>query len=125
MMTKTSGEFKVGVAGGAVIDWQYYEVMYAERYMDTPETNAQGYEEANLLNYVQNLTGKMFQVHGTSDPTVVWQHTLLYADKAVELGIEIDYFPYIDHIHSVKGKDKLHLFRKMTNYFLDNLSSSN
>jgi dipeptidyl-peptidase-4 len=83
MMTKTSGEFKVGVAGGAVIDWQYYEVMYTERYMDTPETNAQGYEEANLLNYVQNLTGKMFQVPGTSDPTVVWQHTLLYADKAV------------------------------------------
>jgi dipeptidyl-peptidase-4 len=124
MMTKTSGEFKVGVAGGAVIDWQYYEVMYTERYMDTPETNAEGYEESSLLNYVQNLSGKLLLVHGTSDPTVVWQHTLLYVDKAVELGIEVDYFPYIDHVHQVYGEDKLHLFRKITNYFLDNLSSS-
>jgi dipeptidyl-peptidase-4 len=124
MMTR-SDEFKVGIAGGAVIDWQYYEVMYTERYMDTPETNAQGYEEANLINYVQNLNGKMLQIHGTSDPTVVWQHTLLYADRAVELGIEIDYFPYTDHVHHVKGEDKLHLYRKITNYFLDNLSSSN
>ena len=125
MMTRTPDVFKVGVAGGAVIDWQYYEIMYTERYMDTPSTNAEGYEESNLLNYVQNLKGKLLQVHGTDDPTVVWQHTLLYADRAMELGIEIDYFPYVGHVHHVKGENKLHLFQKITNYLLDNLPSSN
>lgn len=123
LMTRTPGVFQVGIAGGAVIDWSYYEVMYTERYMDTPETNPEGYKEANLLNYVQNLEGKLLHVHGTSDPTVVWQHTLMYCDKAAELGIQIDYFPYIDHKHHVKGTDELHLYQKMINYFLENLSN--
>ncbi|MGD8306888.1 MAG: DPP IV N-terminal domain-containing protein [Ignavibacteria bacterium] len=123
LMTRTPGVFQVGVAGGAVIDWSYYEVMYTERYMGTPETNPDGYNETNLLNYVQNLEGKLLHVHGTSDPTVVWQHTLMYCDKAAELGIQIDYFPYIDHKHHVKGTDELHIYQKMINYFLENLSN--
>jgi dipeptidyl-peptidase-4 len=121
LMTRTPDIFKVGVAGGAVIDWQYYEVMYTERYMDTPQQNPEGYQEANLLNYVKDLKGKLLQVHGTSDPTVVWQHTLLYAEKATELGVDIDYFPYVGHKHGVKGYDKFHLYQKITNYFFDNL----
>ena len=125
LMTRTPDLFKVGVAGGPVIDWQYYEVMYTERYMDTPSTNADGYAESNLLNYVQNLKGKLLQIHGTDDPTVVWQQSLLYVNMAVKLGIDIDYFPYIDHLHHVKGKEELHLFQKITNYLLDNLSISN
>lgn len=121
LMTRTRGIFKVGVAGGAVIDWRYYEVMYTERYMDTPETNPEGYDQANLLNYVQNLKGKLLLVHGTSDPVVVWQHTLLYCQKATQLGIDIDYFPYLNHKHHVLGTDKFQLYQKITNYFLDNL----
>lgn len=121
LMTRTPGVFKVGVAGGAVIDWQYYEVMYTERYMDTPQQNPEGYRKANLLNYVGDLKGKLLMVHGTSDPTVVWQHTLLFAQKAMQLGIEMDYFPYVGHKHGVKGNDKLHLYQKITNYFNDNL----
>jgi dipeptidyl-peptidase-4 len=121
LMTRAPGVFKVGVAGGAVIDWQYYEVMYTERYMDTPQLNPEGYQEANLLNYVTELKGKLLQVHGTSDPTVVWQHTLLFAQKAAQLGIDIDYFPYVGHKHGVKGPDRLHLYQKITNYFFDNL----
>ena len=121
LMTRTPDVFKVGVAGGAVIDWQYYEVMYTERYMDTPEQNPEGYQEANLLNYVSNLKAKLLQVHGTSDPTVVWQHTLSYIQKATQLGIDIDYYLYVGHKHGVKGTDKLHLYRKITNYFDDNL----
>lgn len=121
LMLRTNNTFKVGAAGGAVIDWKYYEVMYTERYMDTPEQNPDGYKEANLLNYVDNLNGKLLLVHGTSDPTVVWQHTLLFAKKAADLNKPLDYYPYLGHGHGVGGIDALHLYTKITNYFLDNL----
>ncbi|MEJ5350205.1 MAG: S9 family peptidase [Melioribacteraceae bacterium] len=121
LMLRTNNTFKVGVGGGAVIDWKFYEVMYTERYMDTPQTNPEGYKEASLLNYVQNLNGKLLLVHGTSDPVVVWQNTLAFVQKATELNKPLDYFPYIGHGHGVTGKDALHLYTKITNYFIDNL----
>ncbi|MCF6269548.1 MAG: S9 family peptidase [Melioribacteraceae bacterium] len=121
LMTRTNGAFKVGVAGGAVIDWKYYEVMYTERYMDTPKQNPAGYETANLLNHINNLDGKLLEVHGTVDPVVVWQHTLQLTKKAASLNVPLDYYPYPGHPHHVRGKDALHLYNKITNYFLDNL----
>jgi len=121
LMLRSNNQFKVGVAGGAVIDWNYYEVMYTERYMDTPQTNPDGYKEASLLNYVNNLNGKLLLVHGTSDPTVVWQNTLLFAQKAMQLNKSLEYYPYVGHEHGVAGRDNLHLYNKITNYFLDNL----
>jgi dipeptidyl-peptidase-4 len=120
-MLRTNNAFKVGVGGGAVIDWSYYEVMYTERYMDTPQKNPDGYKEANLLNYVDSLKGKLLLVHGTSDPTVVWQHTLMFVKKAADLNKPLDYFPYPGHGHGIRGKDALHLYTKITQYFLDNL----
>ena len=78
MMLKNPGVFKVAVAGGPVVDWKYYEVMYGERYMDTPEQNPEGYKNASTLNYVKNLEGKLLIIHGTMDGTVVWQHSLLF-----------------------------------------------
>ncbi|MCX7875387.1 MAG: DPP IV N-terminal domain-containing protein [Melioribacteraceae bacterium] len=121
LMLRTNNTFKVGACGGAVIDWKYYEIMYGERYMDTPQSNPDGYNESCLLNYVQNLNGKLLLVHGTSDPTVVWQHTLAFVKKAQELNKPLDYFPYVGHGHGVVGKDAIHLYNKITNYFLDNL----
>lgn len=121
LMTRTGGAFKVGVGGGAVIDWKFYEVMYTERYMDTPQKNPEGYEESSLLNYVENLNGKLLLVHGTSDPTVVWQNTLEFAKKAANLNKPLDYFPYVGHGHGVGGKDALHLYTKISQYFFDNL----
>lgn len=121
MMLKSNNTFKVGVAGGAVIDWAMYEVMYTERYMDTPDNNPTGYKNSNLLNYVENLNGKLLIVHGTDDPTVVWQNTLLFAEKAVQLNRPLDYFPYVGWPHHVRGKDAIHLYEKITNYFLYNL----
>ncbi len=121
LMCRTNGTFKVGACGGAVIDWKYYEVMYGERYMDTPQTNPDGFKEASLLNHVQDLQGKLLLCQGTSDPTVVWQNTLMFAKKCAELNKPLDYFPYIGHGHGVSGKDALHLYTKITNYFLDNL----
>ncbi len=121
LMTRTNNTFKVGVAGGTVIDWNLYEVMYTERYMDTPEQNPEGYKEACLLNYAQNLEGKLLMLHGTSDPTVVWQNSLKFAKKCSDLLIPLDYYPYVGHPHGVTGMNAVHMYQKITQYFIDNL----
>lgn len=120
LMTK-SDVFKVGVAGGPVIDWSLYEIMYTERYMDTPKENPEGYEESNLLNNVKNLKGKLMLIHGTDDETVLWQHSLQYLKKCVDEGVQVDYFAYPGHLHNVTGKDRVHLMQKITDYFKQNL----
>jgi dipeptidyl-peptidase 4 len=121
MMTRHPGTFKVAVAGGPVIDWDYYEVMYTERYMDTPQDNKEGYDNSNLLNYVDKLKGKMLLIHGTADDVVVWQNSLLYLKAAVDKGVQVDYFVYPGHQHNVLGKDRVHLMEKITEYFMENL----
>lgn len=121
MMSRAPGTFKVGIAGAPVIDWAMYEIMYTERYMDTPKENPQGYETANLVNHAQNVKGKFMLIHGTSDDVVVWQNTQAFLKKAIESGVQLDYFIYPGHGHGVGGKDRIHLMKKMTNYFKDNL----
>ncbi len=119
MMLKKPGAFKVGVAGGPVIDWKYYEIMYGERYMDTPQENPEGYENANLKNYVNNLEGKLMIVNGAIDDVVVWQHSLSFIRECVKNNIQLDYFVYPRHPHNVRGKDRIHLMKKVTRYFED------
>ncbi len=121
LMTRTPGKYKVGVAGGAVIDWSYYEIMYTERYMDTPDENQEGYNTSNLLNYIDDLQGKLLLIHGTSDDVVVWQHTLMYVKKCVEKKKQVDYFMYPEHLHNVTGKDRVNLMQKISDYFNQNL----
>jgi len=121
LMLRYPGVFKVAVAGGPVTDWQYYEVMYGERYMDTPQTNPQGYKKASVLNYVKNLNGKVLVIHGTMDQTVMWQQSLLFVQKAVSLGKQVDYFVYPGHKHNVRGIDRANLYEKITDYFKENL----
>ena len=121
LMVRTPGTFKVGVAGGPVIDWRYYEVMYTERYMDTPDQNPDGYKTADLKNYVKNLRGHLILIHGTSDPVVVWQNSLSFIKKCVDEDVLIDYFVYPGHEHNVLGKDRGHLYKKMTQYYKDYL----
>ncbi len=121
LMTRSPETFKVGVAGGPVIDWTYYEIMYTERYMDSPQDNKEGYEKNNLLNYVDKLKGKLLMIHGAQDPVVVWQHSIMYQKKAVDKGVQLDYYLYPGHEHNVLGKDRAHLMEKITNYFIDNL----
>ncbi len=111
--------FKVGVAGGPVIDWKYYEIMYGERYMDTPDENPEGYKKANLKNYVKNLEGRLLIIHGAIDPTVVWQHSLTFVRECVKNNVLLDYFPYPRHEHNVRGMDRIHLMKKITQYFDD------
>jgi len=121
LMLQNPGVFKVGCAGGPVIDWKYYEVMYGERYMDTPKTNPEGYENARLLNYVDQLDGKLLIIHGTKDPTVVWQNSLQFVKRCVDEGKQLDYFVYPGHGHNVRGKDRIHLYEKIQLYFDENL----
>jgi dipeptidyl-peptidase-4 len=121
LMTRHPDVFKVGAAGGPVIDWTYYEIMYTERYMDSPQENKEGYETNNLLNHVDKLKGKLLMIHGAQDPVVVWQHSVMYQKKAVDKGIQLDYYLYPGHEHNVLGKDRAHLMEKITNYFIDHL----
>lgn len=121
LMTRNAGIFKVGAAGGPVIDWSYYEIMYGERYMDTPQENKEGYEKNNLLNHVDKLKGKLLMIHGAQDNVVVWQHSILYQKKAVDKGVQLDYYVYPGHEHNVLGKDRAHLMEKICNYFIENL----
>ena len=111
--------FTCGIAGGPVIDWKFYEVMYTERFMDTPETNPEGYENTSLLNKAKNLKGELLMIHGAQDDVVVWQHSMAFVRKCIEEGVQLDYFPYPSHPHNVRGKDRIHLMRKVIDYIID------
>ncbi len=113
--------FKVGVAGGPVIDWEYYEVMYGERYMDTPQSNPDGYKATNLKNLAGNLKGHLLIIHDDHDDTCVPQHTLSFMKACVDARTYPDLFVYPGHKHNVLGRDRVHLHEKITRYFEDYL----
>jgi dipeptidyl-peptidase-4 len=119
LMLRHPGIFKCAVAGGPVIDWSMYEIMYTERYMDTPQENPKGYADNNLLTKTKNLEGKLLMIHGALDNTVVWQHSINFIKNCVDNGVQIDYFVYPNHEHNVQGKDRVHLMQKITDYFDD------
>ncbi len=120
LMLRNPGVFTTGVAGGPVTDWKYYEIMYGERYMDRPEQNPKGYDQASLLNYASNLKGKLLLIHGTVDDVVVLQHNYALVKKFVEAEKQMDFFPYPMHKHNVSGKDRVHLIEKILTYILEN-----
>lgn len=121
LMLRNPGVFKVACAGGPVIRWEWYEVMYGERYMDTPMENPEGYEKSNLLNYVDQLDGRMLILHGTNDPVVMWQNSLTFLDECIKQGKQVDYFVYPGAAHNMRGKARVHMFEKITEYFNDHL----
>jgi dipeptidyl-peptidase-4 len=121
LMTRNPEVFKAGVAGGPVMDWRLYEVMYTERYMDTPEENPVGYERSSVLNKVHQLKGKMLVIHGTDDDIVVQQHSMWFLKKAIEQGKQVDFFLYPGHEHNILGKDRIHLLQKISEYFFSHL----
>ena len=119
LMLRNAGVFNVGVAGGPVTDWKYYEIMYGERYMDRPEQNQKGYEQASCLTHAGNLKGDLLLIHGTVDDVVVLQHNYALVKKFVDLGIQMDFFPYPMHKHNVTGKDRVHLIEKILTYVIE------
>ena len=116
LFTRYPGVFKRATAGGPVIDWKFYEVMYGERYMDMPQENPDGYEKASLLNRIDSIQGKLLIFHGAQDATVVWQHTLQFITKCITKGKQVDYFIYPTHEHNVGGIDRTHLWRKIEQF---------
>ena len=121
LITNYPDVFKVGVAGGPVIDWKWYEVMYGERYMDNPETNPEGFEKTSLINKAKDLKGKLLICQGAIDNTVVWEHSLSFIQECIENNVQVDYFPYPVSEHNVTGAWREHLMQKVTNYFDDYL----
>lgn len=122
MMHNHPGVFKAGVAGGPVVDWKYYEVMYGERYMETPEKNPRGYETTSLLNSLDKLEDRLLIIHGAVDDVVVWQHSLAYLNKSIEEKKMVDYFVYPMNDHGIRGAARIHLHRKIEQYFKDHLN---
>lgn len=121
LMTTYPDVFKVGVAGGPVIDWKWYEVMYGERYMDTPQANPEGYAETSLINKAKNLKSKLQIIIGTDDPTVVPQHALSFIKKCNEVGTQPDFYVYPGEGHNMMGHQSVHLHERITQYFEDYL----
>ena len=121
LMTNYPEIFKVGVAGGPVIDWKWYEVMYGERYMGHPDENSEGYQKTSLINKAADLKGKLLICQGAIDPVVLWQHSLSFVRACVVNNVQVDYFPYPRHEHNVMGKDRVHLHDKISMYFEDYL----
>ena len=119
LLTNYPDVFKVGVAGGRVIDWKWYEVMYGERYMDTPESNPEGYEKASLLNRAKDLKGRLLVITGMNDNTVVPQHCLMFLNKCAEVGTYPDFFAYPGESHNMMGHKSVHLHEMITRYFED------
>lgn len=113
--------FKVGVAGGPVIDWKYYEVMYGERYMDTPQTNPEGYKGSDLKQKAGNLKGRLQIIIGGTDPVCVPQHSYTFLRACIEAGTHPDYFIYPEDGHNMIGRDRVHLHEHITRYFDDYL----
>ena len=122
MLLRYPGVFRVGVAGGPVTDWKYYEVMYGERYMDTPQENPDGYDESSLLNKADRLRSRLLMIHGDEDPTVVLQHSLQFMKASIEAGTHPDLFLYPGHGHNMTGHDRVHLHAHITRYFEDFMS---
>ena len=113
--------FKVGVAGGPVIDWKWYEVMYGERYMDIPQSNPEGYAKTSLLDKAKNLKGKLQIITGYNDNTVVPQHCLSFLDACIKAGTQPDFFAYPGEEHNMRGHASVHLHERITQYFEDYL----
>ena len=121
LMTNYPDVFKVGVAGGPVIDWKWYEVMYGERYMGTPQDNPEGYAKSSLIDKAKNLKGKLQIITGYNDNTVVPQHCLSFLDACIKAGTQPDFFAYPGEEHNMRGHASVHLHERITQYFEDYL----
>jgi dipeptidyl-peptidase-4 len=119
LMLTHNNVFKVGVAGGPVIDWKMYEVMYGERYMDTPQANPEGYKKADLTQRAGDLKGRLQVIIGANDPVCVPQHSVAFLRACIDAGTQPDYFIYPGGAHNMYGRDRVHLYTRITRYFED------
>ncbi len=121
-LSKGNGIFKVGIAVAPVTNWRYYDTVYTERYMRKPQENPKGYDENSPINMVDNLSGRLFLIHGSADDNVHYQNTLEYVEQLVQAGKQFDMFVYPNRNHSIfGGNTRMHLFQMMSDYLKKNL----
>lgn len=120
LVTRHPEVFRTGVAGGAVTDWKYYEVMYGERYMDTPQENPEGYENSRVGKHIKGLKRPLLFIHGSVDDVVVPQHLMSITKESITNRDFIEIFIYPMHAHGVSGIDNLNLTHRILEYIKKN-----
>lgn len=121
-LTVGKGTFKVGIAVAPPTDWRYYDTVYTERFMRTPQENEQGYNETSPMRRVNELQGKLLLIHGSADDNVHFLQSIQYAEALVQANKQFDMHIYKDRDHGIYGGNtRLHLYTKMSNYLFDNL----
>ena len=121
-MSEGTPIFKAGVAVAAVTDWNYYDTIYGERFMRTPQENHDGYQASSAFTRADKLHGKLLLVHGMADDNVHYQNCAEYAEHLVQLGKQFDMQIYTNRNHSIfGGYTRMHLYTKLTNFFKENL----
>jgi dipeptidyl-peptidase-4 len=117
-----NGTFKVGIAVAPPTDWKYYDTVYTERFMRTPQENPEGYAITSPLKLADKLQGKLLLIHGTADDNVHFQQTMDYAEALVQAGKQFDMQIYKDRNHSIYGGNtRNHLYTRMSNFLFENL----
>ena len=121
-MTKGADVFKVGIAVAPVTTWRYYDTIYTERYLQTPQENPQGYDENSPINFADLMKGKYLLIHGTADDNVHYQNAVEMAEALIQKNKEFEFMTYPDKNHGIYGGNtRLHLHQKMTDFILNNL----
>ena len=116
LVTEHPDIFRAASCGGPVVNWEWYEVMYGERYMDTPQENPDGYAHANIIPKIKNLRCPLLVMHGMQDHTVIQKNSLELLHQSVLDDIQIQYFPYTTHDHNVLGLDRVQMWHKIEQF---------
>jgi len=128
-ITKGADTFKMAIAVAPVTSWRFYDTIYTERYMQTPQENASGYDDNSPINFTDLLKGKFLLVHGSGDDNVHFQNTMRMVESLVGAGKQFDLFIYPDKNHGIygqynsKGNVRLNLYKKMTTFIHQNLGN--
>lgn len=121
-MTRGAGVFKLGIAVSPVTNWRFYDTIYTERYLQTPQLNAEGYDMNSPLSYAERLKGKFLLIHGTGDDNVHIQNSITFQGALINAGIQFESFFYPDKHHGIQGAStRHHLYTMMLNFIEQNL----
>ena len=121
-ITKGADVFKTAVAVAPVINWRYYDTIYTERFMRTPQENASGYDDNSPINFVSMLKGNYLLIHGTADDNVHYQNSMAMVKEMVKQNKQFDFESYVDKNHGIYGGyTRLQLFTRVSEYLFENL----
>jgi len=121
-ITKGADVFKMAIAVAPVTTWRYYDSIYTERYLRTPQENAAGYDDNSPINFADQLKGKFLLIHGTGDDNVHFQNSVMFSEALIQANKPFEQAYYPNKNHGIYGGNTtLHLYHKMTQFILDNL----